>query len=123
MSEVETPSTTPPTGLADDEKLWAMLAHLSPLACLAVIGPIVAMLVKQDSEFVKCHAIQAIVWQLSMALLVTVISWVTCGLGAPIALVPFIGSIYLGVQAYGGSWEGYPVFSAIGKPPPQLDKA
>jgi uncharacterized protein len=112
-----------PTGLADDEKLWAMLAHLSPLACLALIGPVVAMLVKPDSAFVKYHATQAIVFQVAMALVVLVISWVTCGLGSPIAVVPFAGSIYLGIQAYGGSWQGYPLFSAIGKPPPALDRA
>ena len=106
--------------LADDEKLWAMLAHLSPIACLAFIGPVVALLVKQDSEFVKYHAIQALVFQFACVVVISAISFATCGLGAPLGIVVTIGSIWMGVQSYGGSWEGYPMLSSIGKKPPKI---
>lgn len=116
MSEL-TPSPGTDLELADDEKLWAMLAHLSSLACLNLIGPIVALLVKQDSEFVKYHAIQALIYQLICLIVITVIGTVTCGIGYFAAPVVYIGSIWLGVQAYGGSWEGYPLLASIGKKP------
>ena len=104
--------------LDDEEKLWALLAHLSPLVCLSFIGPVIALLVKQDSAYVKYHAIQAIAMQLAAVVIVVPATWLTCGLGAPLGLLPLILSIYLGVQAYNGTWEGYPVLASIGKPPP-----
>ena len=63
--EPQTPVTTSggPPALKDDEKTFALLAHLSPLMCLAFIGPIVALVAKQDSEFVKYHATQALIFQ------------------------------------------------------------
>ncbi len=106
--------------VADDEKLWALLAHLAPLACLAFIGPIIALLVKQDSPFVKYHAIQALAFQFASVMIVTTISWVTCGLGSPLGLLVVVGSIVVGIGAYGGKMDGYPLLSGIGKPPPRL---
>jgi len=121
VDELDTPGGPPE--LADDEKLWAMLAHLSPFACLAFIGPIVALVLKQDSPFVKYHATQALVFQAACLVGISVISSVTCGFGAPLGLVPFLGSIYLGVQAYNGSWDGYPLLDSIGRPAKALDQA
>jgi len=110
------PTAGGPPAVKDDEKLFALLAHLSPLACLAFIGPIVALLAKSDSEFVKYHAIQALVFQ-AVSLTVTMVVYViTCGLGAPIGILTIIGSIYVGIQAYGGSWDGYPMLDGIGRP-------
>ena len=49
-----------------EEKIWAIVAHLGFLAggLGYVLGPILALLIKKDSEFVKHHAKQALVWQL-----------------------------------------------------------
>ena len=105
-----------PPAVKDDEKMFALLAHLSPLACLAFIGPIVALLVKQDSEFVKYHAIQALVFQAAAVMITMVVYVITCGLGAPIGLLTIVGAIYVGIQAYGGSWDGYPLIDSIGRP-------
>lgn len=40
----------------------AMLAHLL-MAFTGFIGPVVILAVKQDSRFVKFHALQAVIWQ------------------------------------------------------------
>lgn len=120
MENPPVPFGGPLDEVADDEKMFAMMAHLSGLVCLAIIGPIVTMLVKQDSAYVRYHSIQAICFQLACTIFVTTIAWVTCGLGAPLALIPIIGGIYMGIQAYNGSWDGYPMLSGIGKPPPKL---
>ena len=49
-----------------EEKIWAIVAHLGFLAggLGYVLGPILALLIKKDSQFVKHHAKQALVWQL-----------------------------------------------------------
>lgn len=116
--DTETPATTQGglPAVKDDEKMFALLAHLSPLACLAFIGPIVAMLVKSDSEFVKYHAIQALVFQAVMVVGILLINVVTCGMGGMLGILPVIGSIYVGIQAFNGSWDGYPMLDSIGRP-------
>jgi hypothetical protein len=116
--ETQPPATTSggPPAVKDDEKMFALLAHLSPLACLAFIGPIVALLAKQDSEFVKYHAIQALVYQAVATIAVLTIYVVTCGLGSPLGILVVVGSVYVGIQAYGGSWQGYPLLDSIGRP-------
>ncbi len=54
----ERPDPVPPT---QDERTFAMLAHL--LACFGggFIAPLIILLSKKDSRFVKFHAIQAVV--------------------------------------------------------------
>jgi uncharacterized membrane protein len=96
--------------------MFALLAHLSPLACCAFIGPVIALLSKQDSEFVKYHAIQALVFQAAALAITMVVYVVTCGMGGPIGLLTIIGALYVGIQAYGGSWDGYPLLDSIGRP-------
>ena len=120
---METPPAPPSDGalteVTSDEKTMAMLAHLSGLA-VAFIGPIIILLVKgQESEFVKYHAIQALVFQTFSFCLVFAVIFVTCGLGFPIAFLPMVGSIFLGMQSYNGSWDGYPLLSGIGRAPPK----
>jgi uncharacterized membrane protein len=45
-----------------DECTMAMLAHLLQVFS-GFIGPLVIFLVKQDSKFVKYHALQSLIWQ------------------------------------------------------------
>jgi uncharacterized protein len=46
-----------------DECTMAFLAHLLQVFC-GFIGPLVIFCVKQDSRFVKFHALQSLIWQL-----------------------------------------------------------
>jgi hypothetical protein len=50
----------PPT---QDERTMAFLAHLLQVFT-GFIGPLIIFCVKQDSRFVKFHALQSLVWQL-----------------------------------------------------------
>ena len=73
----------PLSEVTDDEKTMALLAHLSGLV-VAVIGPIIILLIKgQESEFVKYHSIQALVWQVCSVVVVFTLIFATCGLLAP----------------------------------------
>ncbi len=114
--EIQTTEGGPPA-VKDDEKMFALIAHLSPLFVCAFIAPVAVMLIKGDSQFVKYHAIQALVYQAIGVVFAIVINAVTCGFGSPLALLIIVGSVWVGIQAYGGSWNGYPMIDGIGRPP------
>jgi uncharacterized protein len=60
MSEAD--SLAAPT---QDEKTMAMLAHVLQIFTWW-IGPVVIFVVKQDSKFVRFHALQALLWQVGL---------------------------------------------------------
>jgi uncharacterized protein len=51
-----------------DEKTMAMLAHVLQIFTWW-IGPLVIFIVKQDSKFVRFHALQALLWQVALIVL------------------------------------------------------
>ena len=48
-----------------DDKTMAMLAHVLQIFTWW-IGPLVIFIVKQDSKFVRFHALQALLWQMAL---------------------------------------------------------
>jgi uncharacterized Tic20 family protein len=98
------------TGISSDDKLWALLAHLSYFV-LAVFGPLIIWLVKRDeSEFVEDQAKEALNFQLAV-LIVSLVCAVTVCL-IPVTIVVAIGgivySILGGIKAYEGVAYRYP---------------
>lgn len=61
MATQPAPLTLPPP--THDECTIAFLAHLLQVFT-GFIGPLIIFCIKQDSRFVKFHALQALVWQL-----------------------------------------------------------
>ncbi len=61
-----------------EEKIWAIVAHLGFLAggLGYLLGPILALLFKKDSQFVRHHAKQALVWQLGTVVIATIVGLV-----------------------------------------------
>jgi uncharacterized Tic20 family protein len=53
----------------EDERTMAFLAHLLQVFA-GFIGPLIIYCVKQDSRFVRFHALQALVWQICYMLLI-----------------------------------------------------
>ncbi len=131
MDYRERPDPVPPT---QDERTFAMLAHL--LACFGggFIAPLIILLAKKDSRFVKFHAIQALVMSVALfavffgGFFITMIVTVSTGMartpgslrGPPVAFLlmfPLFGlsmmawvvtSIVLGVRANEGRWSALP---------------
>jgi uncharacterized protein len=58
---------------SQDERTMAFLAHLLQ-AFTGFIGPLIIFCVKQDSRFVKFHALQSLVWQLCYMALIFLVS-------------------------------------------------
>ena len=97
-----------------DEKTMAMLAHILQIFTWW-IGPLVIFLVKQDSKFVRFHALQALLWQITLMVLgmIGVFLWIavifstvfsTIGKAPPnqappIALFAEMGLIWMGFMA------------------------
>jgi uncharacterized protein len=128
----------PPT---QDERTMAFLAHLLQ-AFTGFIGPLIIFCVKQDSRFVKFHALQALVWQLcymalifavSMALIVSIFSSMAhippgSHQAPPPGFFIFLPVVWLlamggwvlnvilgvvyGIKANRGEWAAYPVIGS-----------
>ena len=117
-----------PTGgtdleLTDDEKLFAALAHALTFG-LPILAPgLIYLLKKDESPYVAYHAIQALILQsASMALTFFVLIpcyLVSLGMCFPVLFVswvPLIYGIYMAVQAYGGTRDGYVGIDQFGRP-------
>lgn len=106
---------------SNDDKLWGALAHLSVFVG-GFIGPLVVLLVFQEkSKFIRYHAIQALAVQVGVviaAILVSIISFVTCGVGAvlylPLMFV-FLLPLWGAWIGWNGQWEGFPGIATFGR--------
>lgn len=80
-----------------DEKSWACIAHVSALAAsfvgLPVIGPLIVYLIKRDeSPFVRAHAVASLNFQLSW-----LIWFIALGVGTVLLMFVIIGFFLLPV--------------------------
>lgn len=89
MTSEISPKIEPSPLSPEDERTWAMLAHLSVLANLVtgLLGPVAALVIylayKDRSRYVAYHAIQSFVFQLIWWVgggVVAVIAWTISGL-------------------------------------------
>jgi uncharacterized Tic20 family protein len=131
-NESVTPSTPPPQPAApppsgtNDERMWAMLAHISALSAFitgigCVLGPLIVWLIKRETmPFVDEQGKEALNFNIT-AVIVVVALWIftilTIGIGAlitvPVGLVLFLGwfvlTIVAAVKANSGEHYRYPV--------------
>lgn len=102
-----------------DDRVWAMLAHLSAAIAavvsagwLTIAGPLIVWLAKKDSSpFVRNAAAGAFNFTLTMWL-VSLIGWILtitvvgAVVGIPMIIIGSLGSIVLGVVGAIKSWGG-----------------
>jgi uncharacterized protein len=107
------PGTEPPLS-PSDERLWAMLAHLS-IIVLSIIGPIIILVaLGKRSAFVADQSKEALNFHITV-LIAEFVSFLLCFVIIGFVLLPvvIIGSIVLGVvgglQANQGISYRYPV--------------
>ena len=105
---------TPPVvagEVSDEDKLWALFAHLSGLAGLSLLGPLVIWLVKKEtSPFVEDQAKEALNFQLTI-LVAALLLAVTCVGAFLIPVVAVGGLVYAvigGMASYRGEAYRYP---------------
>ena len=106
--------------ITDDDRLWAMLAHLfGLLGYVSVIGQYIAPLVvfvlyREKSKFVAFHALQSLFFQLALlgiTVVGTVFGILTCGIGfllvGPVLVGGFVYTIVAAIRANQGEWFEY----------------
>jgi uncharacterized Tic20 family protein len=94
----------PPAVLTQEDRQWAMFAHLSALAGLLVggmgnfIGPLIIWLIKKDeSRFVDEHGKESLNFQLNIliySLILVAVSVATCGV-ALFVTGPLLGALMI----------------------------
>lgn len=95
---------------SSEDKLWALLAHLSYFV-LAIFGPLIIWLVKKDeSEFVGEQAKEALNFQLSVVLisLLCGITFILIPVAIVLGIAGIVFSVMAGVKAYEGEDYRYP---------------
>lgn len=109
-----------PAVLTQDDKMWGMLGHIGAVAGYVggvgqwVVPLVIYLIYKDKSKFVAFHALQSLIFQSLLGLIVLAISLCTCFLFAIPAIVIGLvlsigGAIALGLQANNGEWSEYPL--------------
>ena len=103
-----------------DERTWAMLAHLTGVIGLALLGPLLVMLILGPrSRFVRTHAVEALNFHLSLLIawlvgsLVGIVAAIaTAGIALilliPLAILVAILSLVWSIMACVDAWHGRP---------------
>jgi hypothetical protein len=116
MSQV--PPSQPPLS-ADQERLWAMLAHLlsfvAAYIALGFIAPLIVMLVfGPRSAYVRANAVESLNFNLSW-LIYAIVGVITIPVGIGILILLALGIAYVvlviiaSVRANGGQFFRYPL--------------
>jgi uncharacterized membrane protein len=96
-----------PGDVTSDDKLWAALAYV-----FSPVVPIILMLMedKKNRPFIKAHNAQALAAGIVLYVVVTVLSVVTCGIGAILFVLWFV-LLYWAYKAYQGEYVTIPVIT------------
>jgi uncharacterized membrane protein len=105
----------PDVSLTQDDKTMAMLGHV--LGIFSWIGPLVIYFVKRDSKFVAFHALQQLVWQISVFVVllilgITIIGWPLIPI---VHAAGWIVAVFAAIKAYNGEWYELPVVGAFAR--------
>ncbi len=104
--------------MADDSKLLAALAHGLGFILMAIPALIIWLIKKDDDAFVDAHCRQALNFQITMFIAITVSSILTIVL-IGFLLLPIIGILFIVftilaiIKAAGGEEYQYPKWTAI----------
>lgn len=95
------------TETTSDDRLFAALAYVfSPLV------PIIILFLedKKDRPFIRAHNVQALVAGLAFGVIVSVLTFVTCGIGI-VSMVGWFLMLYWAYKAYQGEDVNIPVIT------------
>ena len=117
----ESPPTEPhqersdPSDLSSESKVWAVAAHLLPLASIYIIGALIVWLIKRDEDpFVEAHGREALNFQLSVLIyglisILLIIVFIGFLMLVALAIFSLVMSIIAAVKAANGETYRYPL--------------
>jgi len=93
--------------ITSDDKLWAALGYPIPLV------PIIVLLMedKKNRPFIKFHAVQSLVFNVALWVLIFIFSAVTLGFGALCAPLLWLITLWPAYEAYQGKYVELPVIT------------
>ena len=93
--------------ITSDDKLWAALGYPIPII------PIIVLLMedKKNRPFIRFHAIQSLIFNVAIWVLIFVISLVTFGFGAICAPLLWLVTLWPAYDSYQGHYTGLPVIT------------
>jgi len=98
-------STSP--DITSDDKLWSALGYPIPLISIIVLF----MEEKKNRPFIKFHAVQSLVFNIALYILIFVLSAVTLGFGAICAPLLWLATLWPAFEAYNGKYLEIPVIT------------
>ncbi len=105
------------SGISQDDKMMAMLAHLLAIVT-GFIGPLIIWLIKKDqSKFVAFHAMQALFFHLALNVVMFVLGiTIILALAAPLVWIAgIVFAVIAGLAANRGEWYELPVVGKIAR--------
>jgi len=90
--------------ITSDDKLWAALGYPIPLISIIAL----LMEEKKDRPFIKFHAIQSIVFNVAIWVVILVLSVVTLGIGAVCAPLFWLVTLWPAFDSYSGKYTEIP---------------
>jgi uncharacterized membrane protein len=93
--------------ITSDDKLWSALGYPIPLISIIVL----LMEDKKNRPFIKYHAVQSLVFNVVLWVLIFIISAVTLGFGAICAPLLWLVSLWPAYDSYQGHYTEFPVIS------------
>ncbi len=93
--------------ITSDDKLWSALGYPIPLIAIIML----LMEEKKARPFIKFHAVQSIVFNIALWVLIFILSVVTLGFGAICAPLLWLVSFWPAVKSYQGEYMELPVIT------------
>ncbi len=93
--------------ITNDDKLWAALGYPIPLL------PIIVLLMeeKKDRPYLKFHAVQSLVFNVAVWVIIFIVSLITFGIGAICAPLLWLVTLWPAYEAYQGKYLELPVIT------------
>lgn len=113
MNDLGGKSYEPETPATSDERTLALLAQILGLfTCF--IGPGIIWLVKKDqSDFIRRHCLQAIIWQVAIGVVANILGLITCGIGYVLYIVDILYVVIACIRANEGKVYEYPLVGGL----------
>jgi uncharacterized membrane protein len=97
----------PSTEITSDDKLWAALGYPIPLIAIIVL----LMEEKKSRPFIKYHAVQSLIFNVVLYILIFIISAVTFGFGAICAPLLWLVVLWPAIDSYRGNYTEIPLLT------------
>ena len=100
--------TNQPSGdITSDDKLWSALGYPIPLISIIVL----LMEEKKNRPFIKFHAVQSLIFNVVLYILIFLVSAVTLGFGAICAPLLWLVVLWPAWDSYQGKYTEIPVLT------------